>query len=161
MLETLHGVRDTSLPRPVWSRNVRPVSLETPSEPKAIRDCAPTSQRLDPKHRVQTARNDVSDIPCDIEPHPDLAQWFPSRLWLVLVSRSGGVFLCVAVVVARLVCLSHVSLFWGVFSRGLFLVLALSCFSAFVARVQFFSVSSEPDRFDGLNIFCPSWTELV
>ena len=101
VLKTLHDVRDT----------LRFFAQSAPAS-------RPTSQRLDPKHRVQTTHNDVSDIPCqktpndvrDIEPHPDLAQWLSTRLWLARVSRSVGVFLCVAVVVARLVFPSPVSL---------------------------------------------------
>ena len=81
-------------------------------------------------------------------------------LWLALVSRSVGVFLCVAVVVARLVFPSLVSLFWELSPRpfppfGAFLFLRLCC------PGPVFSVGSEPGRFDGLNKFSPSWTKMV
>ena len=105
---------------------------------------------------TQKTPNDVRDI----EPHPDLAQWFSSRLWLALVSRSVGVFSCVAVVVARLVFPSPVSLFWELSPRpfprfGAFLFLRVCC------PGPVFSVGSEPGRFDGLNKFSPSWTKMV
>ena len=138
VLETLHGVRDTSLLRPVWSRYVRPGSLETASEPT-------NKSTTWPKHRVQTTHNDVRDIPCqktpndvrDIEPHPDLAQWFSTRLWLARVSRSVGDFFCVWRWLSPVWCFRRSCRSFGGFPRGLFLVLALSCFSAFVVRVPF------------------------
>ena len=124
-------------------------------------------QVSDLKHCDQTTPNDVSDIPCqktpndvrDIEPHPDLAKWFSSRLWLALVSRSVGVFSCGWL--SPVWCfLSLVSLFWGLSPRP------FSRFGAFLfLRVcrpgPVFSIGSEPDSSDGLNKFSPYWTKMV
>ena len=166
VLETLHGVRDTSLLRPVRSRYVRPESLLTASEPQAIRDCTPTSQRLDPS--TVSRRHLTMSATSLVRRHPTMSE--TSNLIRIWPSGSRLARSCLAVCWSLFVCGQWLSPVWcfcrpcrsfGGFSPrpfprfGAFLVLRVCC------PGPVFSVGSEPGRFVGLNKFSPSWTKMV
>ena len=104
----------------------------------------PTSQRLDPStvSRRHTTMSETSRV----RRHPTMSETSnPTRIWPSgsrpvfgsLVSRGRLASFCVWRWLSPVWCFRRSCRFLGSFPRGLFLVLALSCFSAFVVRVQF------------------------
>ena len=123
VLETLHGVRDTWLLRPVWSRYVRPVSLlKRPAN-------RPTSQRLHPStvSRRHTTMSETSRV----RRHPTMSE---TRIWPggsrpvfgSLLSRGRLASFRVWRWLSPVWCFRRSCRSFGSFPRGLFLVVAFS-----------------------------------
>ena len=104
----------------------------------------PTSQRLDPStvSRRHTTMSETSRV----RRHPTVSETSnPFRIWPSgsrpvfgsLVSRGRLASFCVWRWLSPVWCFRRSCRSFGGFPRCLFLVLALSCFSAFVVRVQF------------------------
>ena len=127
VLETLHGVRDTSLLRPSLLQRADQQVNDLTQAP-----CPDDTQRCqrhpvsEDTQRCQRHRTPSGSGPVVLD--PSLARSCLAVGWRLFVC--GGGCRPFGVSVARVALL-------GAFPRGLFLVLALSCFSAFVVRVQF------------------------